>query len=145
VDKKVMQDKVFNYLKNKEAKLCVISTASSDLQPSSAVVAYAVKDDLTVVLSTHPVTQKWKNLKENEKVALVFGFDFAGLNIQYHGKSELIERGDSYNDYEELFFGQNPEAKKFMTPDTGFIKITPTWMRVTDYSAQPPEIIEREF
>lgn len=140
-----MDKKVLEFLKNRPVKLCVLATSSKELQPWAAVLGYAVKDDLTIILSTHPTSRKWHNLKENNKVALVFGWEFSGLNIQCEGVAELIEQGEEYKHFDEFFFGQNPHAAKFKTPDTVFLKINLKWMRVTDFNKQPPTVKEQSL
>lgn len=138
-------DKVFEFLKNKQIKLCAFATSSQDGQPWNAIMGYAVQEDLTIVLSTHKGNRKYNNLQENSKVALVFGWEFSGLNVQCEGEAVIIEEGEEYKKTEEFFFTQNPHAAKFKSPDTIFIKIKPTWMRVTNFNKQPPTVEEQSL
>lgn len=140
-----MEEKVLEYLKNKTPKLCVISTVTSDQKPESALVGYAVLPDLSILINTNHKTRKWANIKSNPHVSIVFGFGFTELNVQYEGTAELLEDGDSLKKYDELFFSQNEDARKFKSEDTRIMKITPTWMRLMDTTVMPPVQEEKLF
>jgi general stress protein 26 len=102
------------------------------------VLVYTILDDFSVLVSTHKTSRKWINLQSNSHVALIFGGSFSGLNIQYEGTAELIES-------EEMYFTAHPETKMYKSEDTAFIKITPTWLRINDYTKHPPEVTELSF
>lgn len=138
-----MQDQVISYLKNKQHKLCVIATSSNDGKPEAAVVGYAVKEDLTILLSTHQESRKYKNIKENHHVALVFGWSFTELSVQMEGIARPVEQDYSeYKEAEEFFFTQNPDAAKFKSSDTVFIEIKPEWIRSMDLTVHPTKTEE---
>lgn len=106
-------------------------------------MGYAIKDDGSLILSTDKSSQKWKNLHTNSRVALVVGWSFEELNIQYEGTAQLIESGEPFHQAEKIYFTDHPEAQEFKgLPETVFIKITPTWIRLSDYSVTPPRIEE---
>lgn len=140
-----MKEEIINILKEKQVKLCVLGTASNDAQPWSAVVGYAMKDDGTVILSTHTSSKKWTQMKENNKVSLVFGFGFDEANIQSEGVATLIESGENFTDTEEFFFSVNPHAKQFKSDDTAFVSIQLTKVRLTDYRVSPPRVEDTSF
>lgn len=138
-----MKDKILKFLKQKNPKLCVMTTCTSDGKPECAVMGFAVLDDLSLVLSTDKTSRKWKNLQDNPRVALVFGWSFEELNIQYEGTAERLESGETFHQAEEIYFSAHPEAVEFKgIPETVFIKITPLWLRLSDYSVTPPRIKE---
>ncbi len=124
-------------------KLCVLSTVGPKKMPQSAMMAYAVADGLTVILATHMDSRKWKNIRKNPSVALVFGSDFTGYNLQYEGEAKLVlEDAET----EKLFYSANPFLVKFKDlPGNAFIKITPRWVRLSDFSVSPPKLSERRF
>lgn len=140
-----MEEKVLEFLKKQNPKLCVLSTASKDGKPESAVMGYAVKDNLTIILSTHKESRKWHNLKENQKVSLVTGWNFEIPNIQYDGIATLIEEGPKYPETEQFFFTQNLHAARFKSPDTIFIEVKPMWIRCTELSQTPHHVEEKTF
>lgn len=139
-----MEDLV-RFLKTREKKLCVISTVNEKNTPESAVVGYAVKDDLSLVISTNIKTRKWNNVKKNPHVSLVIGWDFNELSIQYEGIVSTLEEGGEYVDLHMFFFDQNPAAGKFKSEGTAFILIKPTWIRITNPTTFPPTTEEKTF
>lgn len=137
-----MNQKVLEFLKNRNPKLCVLSTASINGKPESAVVGYSIYDSLSIVLSTHKESRKVKNITNNNTIALVFGFSFTENYVQYEGIAKIIDSGEEYAKLDSFFYGQNPDALKFKAPDTVFIEIKPTWIRFMDMSQTPPKIEE---
>ena len=137
-----MKQEILVLLKNLNPKLCVMATCGIDNQPECAVLTYVVHDDLTITISTHSKSRKWKNLEGNKKVALTFGWDFGKPYIQYEGIAELFTQGVDHQWHEEIYFKEHPDLIKFKGPDTVFLKVTPTWVRLTDYSSHPPRVEE---
>ena len=124
-----------------EPRLCVISTVGKTA-PESAVMAYAVGEDLTIILATHTDSRKWKNIQHDPHVSLLFGWDFEGISIQYEGVATLVLDD---RETEEFYYKANPFLVQFRDqPGTAYIKVRPTWTRVTDYSFSPPKIVERK-
>lgn len=138
-------EKVITVLKEKDQKLCVVATVAPDGSPTCAVMGYAIRDDGTVILSTHTNSRKWQNIAKNPSVALVFGWEFTGYNIQMQGQAHLVSDGEAFSEIEAFFFSVNPQAKKFQTPETGFITVVPAWVRLTDFSEGPPKITEQSM
>lgn len=140
-----MKDMVLEFLKQRDPKLCIIATASNNGKPESAVMGYAVKDDLTIILNTQKGTRKYNNIKDNSQVSLVFGWGFTEDNVQYDGIARLIEEENQYQETEEFFFGQNPAAKAYKNSNTSFIEIRPLWIRFLDHSVIPSKTTEETF
>ena len=137
-----MEKNPLELLKERPIKLCVLATSSKDAQPWCSVMGYAIGEDGTIILSTLQSTKKWKNLEENNKVALLIGWDLEGPSIHCEGKAQLVTEGELHKKTEELFFTQNPYAAKFKTTNTMFVIIKPTFMRLTDYGTKPPTVKE---
>lgn len=138
-----MESFISNYLKKMEPKLCILSTVDLNGKPQSAVMAYAVQKDLTIILSTHDDSRKWKNIGKNPSVALVFGWDFSGNNIQYEGIAEQITNND---EIEDIYYSANPKLIQFRDQiGTVYMRIRPTWVRLTDFSIRPPKIQEKSY
>lgn len=129
-------------LQNRKDKFCILASSTPAGSPSAALMGYAIENDGSVILSTHTTTKKYKKLKENNKVALVFGWGFDEANVQLEGAARLVESGDEYGACGDFFFIQNPVAAKFKTEDTVFIKITPNWVRYSNFSSSPPKVEE---
>src|SRR5206468_1703307 len=97
------------------------------------VVAFAVSDNLNLTIGTQKGSRKHHNLLENPHVSIVVGFGFEEPNIQYDGEAAVVED----KALEEFFFFQNPQAARFKGPDFILVRVTPKWMRFTDFSASP--------
>lgn len=138
-----MKDEIFKFLKERNPKLCMMASSSPDGKPECAVMGYALLDNLSLILCTDNTSRKWKNLLSNPHVALVFGWSFEELNVQYEGTAELIESGEEFDKAKETYFAVHPEALEFKDlPETVYLKITPVWIRLSDYSVTPPRIEE---
>ncbi len=138
-----MKETVFNFLKKKQEKFCVLATATKNGKPESAVLGYAIKDDFTILVSTHKGSRKAQNILENNQVSLVVGWSFTEANVQCDGLATIIEKGNPlYANDEEFFFSINPYAAQFKSSDTIFIEIKPTWIRFTQFSSSLPHVEE---
>lgn len=105
-------------------------------------MAYAIEKDLTIILSTHDDSRKWKNIEKNPSVALVFGWDFKTYNIQYEGKAELVKKN---KEIEEIYYSANPFLTQYRDlPQTAYIRVRPAWIRLTDFSVSPPQVQEKK-
>ena len=120
-----MHEKVKTILLERNPKLCVIATATKEGLPEAALVGYAIMDDGTIILSTKKETRKAKNIEENNKIALVFGFSFTEFHVQLEGTVHITTNAS----HEAFFFSQNTQAEKFKTQNDIKLVITPTWMR----------------
>lgn len=137
--KNQLLEKIKLFLKKKEPKLCVLSTASEGAKPEAAVLAYSIKDDLTVILTSKKSARKVHNIRKNPKVALVFGWNFHELYLQCEGIAMIVEKDEGFLKYQELFYTDNPQAKNFDSKENIFIEVTPKWFRVADPSIFPPQ------
>ena len=140
-----MKEKIRQILQGKQPKLCVLATADTSARPASAVVGYTVRDDCSILIATRPDTQKARNIRQNTKVSLVFGFSFSEPYIQLLGTAAEISGGQEKQAASEFFFSVNPEAVKFKTPDYLFFAITPTWARLIHVTQHPPLTEESAF
>lgn len=138
-------EQVVAILRNKQPKLCVLSSATLSGVPESAVVGYAVKDDLTLVFSTQKNTRKYRIITTNPHVSFVTGWSFHEPNIQIDGEARIVaDKNDiEYQDLETFFFGQNQDAAQFKTDNTVFIILKPSWYKLLDLSVHPVQEIEK--
>jgi general stress protein 26 len=142
----IMEEKVLSFLKSVPHGLCVFSTSSPDGKPESAVVTFAPQDDLSIIISTKTSSRKATNIRQNRKVALVAGWEFTGLNVQYEGMAQVIEvDSPDYQTYEEAYYAQREETRKLHSPDSVYIVVKPTWIRVLDLTQHPWKAEEKIF
>lgn len=132
-----MEDKILKNLKEREPKICVLATASSDGATEAAVVGYVVMDDLTMLISTSSKSRKVKNILSNANTSIVVGVSFSEMYIQMDGTAVIVSEGQEFEEMDTYFFTQNPGAANFKGPDTVFIKFSPHWMRYIDHRMNP--------
>ena len=141
-----MEEQVLTFLKNQSPTLCVLSTASAQGKPESAVVGYSVQDDLTIIINTSPTSRKVGNVRSNPYVSFVTGWSFDSLNIQCDGTATLIEQSHpDFKKTDDAYFAPQEETRKFHPQDAVYIVIKPTWIRILDHSQQPWKVEEKSL
>lgn len=126
----------------KKNSLCVLSTSSIKGKSQSAVMESVVKDDLTILFNTEITTRKYKNVQENEQVSIVFGGWSNDPTIQIDGIARELA-GQEEVKAKEYMLSVNPELKEYFNDEMGmFIEVKPIWVRYSDFSKNPPEVLE---
>lgn len=77
-------------------QLAVVATTGSGGQPDAALVEYIVDDNWNLYFFTHDDSQKIKNLRFNNKIALVIGTVLSPNTLQITGSVELIDSGTDH-------------------------------------------------
>lgn len=121
----VLTAKQLNFLKAHE--LCRMATASKDARPHVVPVIYAV-DGEDVVVAVDYKTKKLKNLRENNKVALVVDDFHPNHAVMVEGDCEILERGKEYLRLLQLLFGRFESYRKnpWGEGESPILKIEPT-------------------
>jgi hypothetical protein len=128
----------------REHRLAVQATSSPESAPQAAVVGFAVTDAFELVFDTLATTRKAVNLRRNQRMAFVIGGLDAGdeRTVQYEGvadepKSAELERLKS------VYYTAFPDGPtRTSWPGLIYVRVRPTWIRFSDYSVDPPEIVE---
>lgn len=112
--------------------LATISTVNPNtLQPESALIAFAELENLEIIFLTLVGSRKYENLAQNNKVALVIGFDRDEWEtLQYEGFTKLIPKLEEKK-YRSVFLKKknSPCTEEFFDkPNMKLFKITPTWI-----------------
>jgi general stress protein 26 len=118
------------------------ASASLDGVPQAAIVGIAVSDRFELIFDTIATSRKMTNLRTNPKVAFVIGPQNSEQTVQYEGFSDEpsgaeLDRLLAFY-YER--FPDGPERRSW--PGLTYVRVTPTWIRYSDFTADPPEIIE---
>lgn len=107
----------------------VLATTAPDNTPEAALMGIAVTGDLELIFDTVNTSRKYVNLKQNNRVALVIGWDDL-TSIQYEGIAEELS-GPGAEKWKEFYFEKFPDgrekAKKW--PGMTYFKVTPKWIR----------------
>lgn len=133
---------IYEYLSNQ--KLAVLSIVTSDNKPQSAVIGFGQTKDLIIVFGTDISSRKYKHLLANPAVSMVIGWS-DNKTVQLEGTANELT-SDDLPLISDNYWNKNPKAKKYHN-NSGqrYFSITPNWIRYTDLSTEPWDIIVLEF
>jgi general stress protein 26 len=124
----------------RQHKLAVEASVAPGGRPQAAVVGYAVSDSLELVFDTVSATRKCQNLRANPHVALVIGWD--EITAQIEGVADFPE-GDELARIRQCYFAAYPDGRdRLAWPGITHVRVRPTWVRYSDYTKDPPYIVE---
>jgi hypothetical protein len=125
-------------------RLAVQASVSSANGPQAAVVGCAVTDQFEIVFDTLESTRKARNLRQNNRLALVIGGLAPGdeRTVQYEGVADEPS-GAELERLKNAYYAVYPDGPTRLTW-TGliYVRVRPTWIRYSDYNANPAEIVE---
>jgi hypothetical protein len=122
-------------------KLAVQSTNAPGGAPQSAVVGYGVSDALEIVFDTVDTTRKYRNLRADPRIALVIGWDHE-MTAQIEGVADF-PAGDELQRIRECYFVAYPDGRERLAwKGITHVRVRPTWVRFSDFTADPPRIVE---
>ena len=128
----------------KMQKLGVLATIDvSGQKPESAVAAFSETENLELIFGTFYNTRKFPNLLKNPQISFVIGWD--DFTVQYEGVAKLTE-GEEMEMCRKIHLTKNPSSKKYaFEVEQRFFKVTPQWLRFSDFSVTPEQVFEIEF
>lgn len=125
-------------------RLAVQATASTDGAPQAAVVGFAVSDRFELVFDTLASTRKAQNIRANSRVAFVIG----GLKkndertVQYEGIADEPS-GTELERLKGIYYEVFPDGPDRLSwPGLIYVRVRPTWIRYSDYTHDPADIVE---
>jgi hypothetical protein len=113
--------------------------------PQAAIVGIAVSDAFEIVFDTVDTSRKAQNLRRNAAIAFVIGGarDEDERTLQYEGVAD-VPTGTALEEARELYFARFPDGRdRLAWPGLIHVRVTPRWMRYSDFQTNPPTI--REF
>jgi hypothetical protein len=134
--------------------------APSPPRPQSAIVGVAVSDAMELVFDTTITSRKAVNLRDNPAIAFCFGSTAATAQscVQMEGVAdELIvsttatttdHAADEDNREERLrhlyfeIFPDGRDRANTLPEGIAYFCVRPTWLRFSDYTKDPPRIVE---
>ena len=125
-------------------RLAVQASVSGAGAPQAAVVGYAVTDRFEIVFDTLASSRKGQNLRANNRIALVIGGlrDGEERTVQYEGVADE-PRGEELEALKQLYYRVYPDGPTRLSwPGLIYVRVRPTWIRYSDFNANPPEIVE---
>jgi pyridoxine/pyridoxamine 5'-phosphate oxidase len=130
--------------------LATVATISADGGPEAATVGVAVSDRLELVFDTLDTSRKFLNVKGEPRIAAVFGAAGAYRSgkhdertLQYEGFADIPGGDELKRAQEDIYFKQFPDGRSRMKwAHVAYVRVTPAWIRYSDYNASPPRILE---
>ena len=122
----------------------VQASVSPITAPQAAVVGIAVSDDFEIIFDTLSTSRKAENLRRNPVVAFVIGRTRRGdeRTVQYEGIAD-VPSGDELDRVRAIYVNVFPDGRDRLSwPGLIHVRVKPTWIRYSNFSANPPEIIE---
>lgn len=121
----VLTPKQLGFLKSHQ--LCRIATASKDAKPHVVPVIYAM-DGEDVIIAIDYGTKKLRNLRENNKVALVVDDYRPNHAVMVEGDCEIFERGKEYLGLLRILFDRFEYYRKnpWKEGESPILKVRPT-------------------
>jgi general stress protein 26 len=125
-------------------RLAVQGSVSPLDTPQAAIVGFAVTDRFEIIFDTLQTTRKAQNLRKNPAIALVIGGWAAGdeRTVQYEGVADEPS-GAELERLKKVYYAVYPDGvSRAAWPGLIYIRVTPKWIRYSDYNKNPPEIVE---
>jgi hypothetical protein len=121
-----------------------VASVSATGAPQAAVVGVVVSEDFEIFFDTIDATRKAVNLRARPRAAVVLGSvaPDAKVTVQVEGTADE-PHGTDLERLKELYFerfldGPTRQAWKGLI----YVRIRPTWLRLSDYAQDPPRIVE---
>ena len=105
-----------------------------------------ITDTFEIVFDTIGASRKGQNLRVNRRVALVLGNSQDGdeWTVQYEGLADE-PAGRELERLKNLYFAVFPDGRdRERWPGLTYFRVTPTWVRYSNYNVNPPAIVEFE-
>ena len=120
----------------------VLATASATGDPHAATVYLSTVDDFCFLLATKIETQKYKNIKENNKIALVCTDEATETTMQLQGHTvEVTDEAETQKAINTMYRLSNsgsrvefPPLEKLYAGDYIALKIIPKAIRLAIYA-----------
>ena len=109
----------------------------------AAVVGIAVLDTFEIVFDTIATSRKARNLEADRRMALVIGgLQGEEQTVQYEGDADR-PAGAELEELREQYFQVFPDGRERLSwPDLIHVRVRPRWLRYSDFSSNPPLIVE---
>ncbi len=125
-------------------RYAVEASASSSGGVQAAVVGIVVTDDFEIFFDTLAETRKARNLRRNAAIAFVIGGTATDdeRSVQYEGTVDE-PKGAELERLKALYFRRFPDGiERQSWPGLIYLRARPTWVRYSDFTLDPPEIVE---
>ena len=122
-------------------RLAVQASVARGGAPQAAVIGFGVSDACEIVFDTVTTTRKYANLAADPRIALVIGWDH-DMTAQIEGVVDF-PTGDELARAREVYFAAYPDGRdRLAWAGITHARVRPTWVRFSDFTKDPPLIVE---
>ena len=128
-------------------RMAVQASVADWSAPQAAAVGIVVTDAFEVFFDTVATTRKIANLRLNSKVAFVIGGlqDGEEKTVQFEGVADEPV-GAELERLKQAYFASFPDGPDRQAwPGITYVRVRPRWLRFSDFTRSPAEIIELRF
>ena len=136
------RDQLLQFMRSE--KYAVQTSVSAAGSSQAAVVGIAVTDAFEIVFDTVASSRKASNLRANPSIAFVIGGTRDGdeRTVQYEGIADEPS-GAELDRVCAVYYAKFPDGRdRLAWPGLIYVRVKPTWIRYSDFGANPPEIVE---
>lgn len=124
----------------REHPIAVEATVHADGAPQAAAVGLAVTDELELVFDTLTTSRKYPNLLRDPRCAVTWWADT--ITVQLEGTADLPS-GSELERLRAVYLAAFPDGlERMRDPAITYVRIRPTWIRVSDFATTPASIHE---
>ena len=128
----------------RERGLAVVATRGPDGSPQAALVGMAATDRGELIFDTTTSSRKFANIERDPQVAVVIGWDDE-VTVQVEGAADVL-RGEDRDRGLAAYFQQYPDGRqRAESADIAHLRITPAWLRYSDYRPDTFGTVETTF
>ncbi len=131
---KKSKGQIYKFLRENDTM--TLATVSAEGKPEAASMRYAVDGDNIQLFITYKSYRKYHNLLTHPEVACVITAD--RRTLQFEALSQEVT-GPLAMDVRQKILAALPLMEEFMSEETRYFTISPTWMRMQDYNKRPVE------
>ncbi len=136
------RDELLEFIRGE--RYAVQASVSALGSPQAAIVGIVVSDRFELFFDTLSTSRKAINLRQNPVAAFVVGPTGAGADrtVQLEGLVDEPSGAELYR-LLELYFARFPDGRaRQSSGGVLYVRVRPTWIRYSNFSADPPEIVE---
>lgn len=124
-------------------RLAVVATLGRVGAPQAALVGIALTDRFELVFDSVDSSRKILNLRRDQRVALVVGGTMQDeRTVQVDGIADE-PTGDEGERIRAAYFRRWPDGRNRLSlPGITHVRITPHWLRFSDWNAAPAVVVE---
>lgn len=112
--------------------LGVIASRGPDGSPQAALVGIAATDQGELVFDCSRGSRKYANIERDPSIAVVVGWDDE-VTVQIEGPGDVLS-GVDLERCKAAYFEQYPDGQdRAESPEIAHVRVTPRWLRYSDY------------